>query len=139
MQHDIDEPVVDACDVSFAWPGALSFSLRIKKFRLERAERVLLLGPSGGGKSTLLSLLCGINVPQSGSIQVLGQNISKLGAAARDKFRAEHIGVVFQMFNLLPYGSVLDNVVLPMSFSNGRRARAMVHGMVTCARKLSGY
>ena len=116
--------VVEMSDVLFAWPGAQGFSIEISEFALNAGSRTLLLGPSGGGKSTLLSLLCGIAVPQSGGIEVLGTDLTKLGNGARDRFRAEHIGVIFQMFNLLPYGSPVDNVVLPLSFATERRARA---------------
>ena len=116
--------VVRLSGVRFAWPGRAAFSLAVKAFALPARERVLLIGPSGSGKSTFLSLLCGILAPQSGRIDVLGQDLTRLGAAARDGFRAEHFGIVFQMFNLLPYGSVIDNVLLPLSFAPERRRRA---------------
>ena len=66
-----------------------------------------------------LELVAGIIAPQDGAIDVLGTDIARLRGAARDRFRAEHFGIIFQMFNLLPYGSVMDNVVLPLSFSAG--------------------
>ena len=117
-------PIVQMTDVLFAWPGRNAFSLSVGSFSLERGERLLLIGPSGGGKSTFLSLLAGIITPQRGIIDVLGTDIARLRGAARDRFRAEHYGIIFQMFNLLPYGSVVDNVLLPLSFSKTRRARA---------------
>ena len=110
-------------DVRFTWPGRRAFSIAVDRFTLARGERVLIVGPSGGGKSTVLGLLCGTLKPQSGRITILGTDIAQLSAAARDRFRADHIGIVFQMFNLLPYGSVIDNVVLPLAFGAGRRAR----------------
>ena len=110
--------------VRFAWPGRDSFQLTIDSFALHQRERLLLTGPSGGGKSTFLSLLAGIAVPQVGSISILGKDIAAMRGDARDRFRAEHFGIIFQMFNLLPYGSVLDNVLLPLSFSGERRSRA---------------
>jgi putative ABC transport system ATP-binding protein len=115
-------------DVRFAWPGRDAFALAIERFSLPTRERILLIGPSGSGKSTFLSLLCGILSPQEGSIGILGCDLTKLGAAARDAFRAEHFGIIFQMFNLLPYGSVIDNVLLPLSFAPGRRSRATAKG-----------
>jgi putative ABC transport system ATP-binding protein len=115
--------IVEMADISFAWPGAQKFVLSIKSLSLPANSRTLLLGPSGSGKSTLLSLLCGIIRPDRGSIRILGNDIVGLTSAARDRFRAEHIGVVFQMFNLLPYGSVIDNVILPLSFAPARRRR----------------
>lgn len=116
--------IVRIGDVRFAWPGSEAFSLEVQSFVLPARERILLIGPSGSGKSTFLSLLCGILAPQAGRIEVLGQDLAGMSAAARDAFRAEHFGIVFQMFNLLPYGSVIDNVLLPLSFAPGRRRRA---------------
>jgi putative ABC transport system ATP-binding protein len=121
-------PIVQMTDVVFTWPGRNAFTLSIDRFTLHRGERLLLIGPSGGGKSTFLSLLAGIVTPQQGAIDVLGIDIARLRGAARDRFRAEHLGIIFQMFNLLPYGSVIDNVVLPLSFSARRRERAEAEG-----------
>ncbi len=121
-------PIVRMRDVRFTWPGRNAFTLSVDAFTLLRGERLLLVGPSGGGKSTFLSLLAGIVTPQQGVIDVLDTNIARLRGAARDRFRAEHYGIIFQMFNLLPYGSVIDNVVLPLSFSQTRRKRAEAQG-----------
>jgi putative ABC transport system ATP-binding protein len=117
-------PVVRFDSVRFAWPGRAAFSLAIDAFALSRGERLLLIGPSGSGKSTFLSLLAGIVVPRAGRIDVLGTDTARLSPAMRDTFRAEHFGIIFQMFNLLPYGSVLDNVMLPLNFSKARASRA---------------
>ena len=114
--------------VSFTWPGSQRFSLNINAFTLHKGERVLLLGQSGSGKSTLLSLLCGIVAPQQGQIQVAGQDLAALSPSKRDCLRAEHIGVIFQQFNLLPYGSVADNILLPLSFAPARRQRVADKG-----------
>jgi putative ABC transport system ATP-binding protein len=116
--------IVRMAGVGFAWPGRRPFSLHVERFTLRAGECVLLTGPSGSGKSTFLSLLCGILAPQAGRIDILGTDITGLSAAARDAFRAEHFGIIFQMFNLLPYGSVIDNVLLPLSFARKRRRRA---------------
>lgn len=117
-------PVVRFDRVRFSWPGSTPFSIAIDGFALSRGERLLLIGPSGSGKSTFLSLLAGIVVPQTGHIDVLGTNTARLSPGMRDTFRAEHFGIIFQMFNLLPYGSVLDNVMLPLNFSKARARRA---------------
>ncbi|MFO1169879.1 MAG: ABC transporter ATP-binding protein [Hyphomicrobiaceae bacterium] len=114
--------------ISYRWSGKGSFALDISDFALSRGERLLLLGPSGSGKSTLLSLMTGIVSPQAGEVDVLGAGLNKLGSAARDRFRAEHFGIVFQMFNLLPYGRVIDNVLLPLSFAPRRKARVTALG-----------
>lgn len=80
-------------------------------------------GPSGSGKSTLLNLLGGVLQPQQGRIDLLGQPFSDWPAQRRDAFRAEHIGFIFQQFNLIPYLPVLDNVLLPCRLSPRRAAR----------------
>jgi putative ABC transport system ATP-binding protein len=95
----------------------------IDTLRVARGERLLLRGSSGSGKSTLLSLLAGVLTSQSGSVRVLGQELGALTGTARDRFRADHIGVIFQMFNLIPYLSVRENVCLPCAFSRRRRER----------------
>jgi len=120
--------IVRMSQVRFAWAGRNAFSLAIEGFALAARERILLIGPSGSGKSTFLSLLCGIIAPQAGRIDILGTDITALSASARDAFRAEHFGIIFQMFNLLPYGSVIDNVLLPLSFAPQRRRRATANG-----------
>ncbi|MGI9523347.1 MAG: ATP-binding cassette domain-containing protein [Hyphomicrobiaceae bacterium] len=128
----IDAPdIVKMSGVRFTWPGRRIFEISIREFNLASGSKTLLVGPSGSGKSTLLSLICGIAVPQEGQITILGTDIAKLSNAARDRFRAEHIGVIFQMFNLLPYGSVVDNIVLPLSFSRERRNRVSKMGGAT--------
>jgi putative ABC transport system ATP-binding protein len=120
--------IIEMADLRFAWKGPGAFSLSIKEFALPPGERMLLVGPSGSGKSTFLSLLAGIVTPDEGRLEILGTNTSTLSSSARDRFRAEHFGIIFQMFNLLPYGSVVDNVVLPLSFAAKRRARVQENG-----------
>jgi putative ABC transport system ATP-binding protein len=110
-------------NVRFSWTRDAAFALEVPDLSLAPGEKLLLMGPSGTGKSTLLSLVAGIVAPQSGAIRVLGNDIALLGASRRDRFRAEHMGVIFQMFNLLPYGSAVDNVLLPLNFAPGRSAR----------------
>lgn len=120
--------IVRMAGLRFAWKGPSAFSLSIPDFSLPARTRMLVLGPSGSGKSTFLSLLAGIVTPDEGRLEVLGTDTSALSSSARDRFRAEHFGIIFQMFNLLPYGSVVDNVVLPLSFAAKRRARAEAAG-----------
>ncbi len=116
-------PLLKLKDVSFRWPGRPSFTLSVSDFQVGAGEAVLLLGQSGSGKSTLLSLICGTIVPDTGAIEIAGNDISALSGGARDTFRAETIGVIFQQFNLLPFGSVLDNIRLPLRFAPDRRKR----------------
>lgn len=120
--------LIDIQDAVFTWPDEQAFRLSVPRLEVGRGERVLLSGPSGSGKSTLLSLICGIVTPQSGRISILGTDLASLSSMKRDRFRAEHIGVIFQQFNLLPYASLTDNVLLPLSFASARRARTSAGG-----------
>ena len=92
--------------------------------RLRPRERVFIEGPSGSGKSTLFNLLGGVLSPRAGTVRILGAGVSQMPARRRDRFRGDHIGFVFQMFNLVPYLSMIDNVTLPCRFSRRRRERA---------------
>ena len=118
------EPALALTDIAFAWPGRGGFSLACPFFEMAPGESVLLLGASGSGKSTLLSLVCGIIAADRGKVTVDGTDLGTLRAGARDRFRAERIGVIFQQFNLLPYARVADNILLPLRFAPERRARA---------------
>jgi putative ABC transport system ATP-binding protein len=122
-------------DLRFAWPGK-PMLLDIAAFQLARGERVFLRGPSGSGKSTLLGLIGGVLDPSSGEVRVLGTVLGSLSRAARDEFRGEHLGFVFQMFNLIPYLGVLDNVVLPLDFSPRRAAKLAGRDARAEARRL---
>jgi putative ABC transport system ATP-binding protein len=115
-------PAIELENVSFAWPGGPAL-LRIPAFRVARGERVFLRGPSGSGKSTLLGLVGGVLAADAGAVRVLGRPLHEMSAAQRDRFRGEHVGFVFQMFNLIPYLSVRDNVLLALRFAPERAAR----------------
>lgn len=93
--------------------------LDIPEFRVGAGEQMVLVGRSGSGKTTLLHTIAGISRPDSGVVRVNGVDITKLDEAARDCFRAETIGYVFQTFNLLSGFSALENVLLGMSFGRG--------------------
>jgi putative ABC transport system ATP-binding protein len=120
---------VQVRDIRFAWPGQPA-CLHLPELEVEPGGLLFLHGPSGSGKSTLLSILAGVLAPQAGSVSVLGQEWSALRRSARDRFRADHIGYIFQQFNLLPYLSVLGNVMLPCRLSQRRAARAKAAGGV---------
>ncbi len=122
------EPVIRLLDLRFAWRGSDGFELAIDDLAILPGEHCLLAGPSGCGKTTLLGLLGGVLKPHSGSVTVLGSRLDSMGAAERDAFRAAHIGVVFQLFNLVPYLPVLENVLLPCRFSSARRSRVEKSG-----------
>ena len=116
--------VVELQDLRFRWPGAAAPLLDIPRLCLEAGETLFLHGESGSGKSTLLALLAGVLLPQSGRARLLGSDWSALPATRRDRRRADHVGIVFQQFNLLGYLPVLDNVLLPCRFSPRRAERA---------------
>ena len=115
---------VELDHIRFAWRPGQRDVLDIARFEVAAGERVFIEGPSGSGKSTLFSLLGGVSSPRQGTVRVLHAGISEMPARRRDRFRADHIGFVFQMFNLVPYLSVIDNVILPCRFSRRRRERA---------------
>jgi putative ABC transport system ATP-binding protein len=125
---------LEITDVAYRWPGRAGFSLAVPDLSVARGEAVLLLGESGSGKSTLLSLICGTIQPDQGRVEIAGTDITTLSGGARDKFRAEQIGVIFQQFNLLPFGSVMDNILLPLRFAPARRKR--VHDPAAEAARL---
>ncbi len=120
--------VVKANNLRFQWSPKEPEILHIAELHIGRGEHIFIKGPSGSGKTTLLNLLGGILQPSSGQITLLDQPVSQFSGAKRDKFRADHIGVIFQMFNLVPYLSVVENVLLPCRFSKRRRKRAMHRG-----------
>jgi putative ABC transport system ATP-binding protein len=123
--------------VRFSYTRKGPVVLDIEHFDVAQGERVFLKGASGSGKSTLLGLVAGIMAPTAGRIDVLGQPMSKLSGGQRDALRAERLGVIFQMFNLLPYLPAGANVMLPARFSSQRNAAcAQAGGAEAEARRL---
>ena len=90
--------------------------LNIPSLEVKESEFVFLFGPSGSGKSTLLELIAGVLQSQSGELKVCGRDLTQLSLSGLDHFRAENIGYIFQSFNLIPYLSVLENILLPFLF-----------------------
>ena len=112
----------------YAWTPGGQDTLTLGRLQVSTGQTVFLHGPSGCGKSTLLGLLAGVLSPRQGRVSLLGQDWAALRAGQRDAFRADHVGVIFQQFNLLPYMSVLDNVTLPCRFSALRLQRCKPAG-----------
>ncbi|MEL6895132.1 MAG: ABC transporter ATP-binding protein [Planctomycetota bacterium] len=105
---------------SFPQPGGGDLKvLDIAAFELAAGEECVLIGESGGGKTTLLHLIAGMTLPTTGNIYVSGYDIARLSEAGRDRFRAATIGYVFQTFNLLAGFSAIENIRLGMAFSGG--------------------
>jgi len=123
----VTSTVIEIQDLEFGWTPGRSL-LGIEHLAIAATERIFLHGPSGSGKSSLLSLLAGVVLPQRGSLRVLGTEITQLTGAARDAFRADHFGIIFQMFNLVPYLSIVENITLPCRFSARRRQQVDTRG-----------
>jgi putative ABC transport system ATP-binding protein len=111
-------------NLNYTFQGSSLPVLSIPAWQVARNERVFLQGESGSGKSTLLGLLAGLQLPTLGEVEILGARMSALGAGKRDRFRAKHLGVVFQQFNLIPYLSALENVLLSAQFGTSDRRGA---------------
>ncbi len=108
-------------DIKFYWNDKQSSLLNIDSLTMNRGEKLFVHGPSGCGKSTLLNLITGILKPKSGEINVLGNNLFSLTQKNRDQFRVDHMGIIFQQFNLIPYLNVFENISLPCEFSYRRK------------------
>ena len=132
---------IEIRDLRFRYPGAAVDCLDIELLRVEAGARVFLYGPSGSGKSTLLSLIGGVIQVQQGTLNLLGKNIAHMRPAVCDRLRADHIGFIFQQFNLIPYLSVMDNILLPCRFSSHRQQRALAEGgtLPETARRLLSH
>jgi putative ABC transport system ATP-binding protein len=111
-------------NLNYTFQGSSLPVLSIPAWQVARNERVFLQGESGSGKSTLLGLLAGLQLPTLGEVEILGARMSALGVGKRDRFRAKHLGVVFQQFNLIPYLSALENVLLAAQFGTSDRRGA---------------
>ena len=117
------DTVLDVRGVKFGYDKADTL-LHIEALKIQRGESVFLRGPSGSGKSTLLGLIGGVLNPRQGQISICGTEMTSLSSARRDKIRANHLGIIFQQLNLLPYLNILQNVTLPCRFSASRAKRA---------------
>ncbi len=122
MTVDAAAPAVALADVRFAYRAGRDV-VSIDTLVIPRGETVFLHGPSGSGKTTLLGLLAGVLEATSGAVRILGRDLTPLPGGARDAFRAEHLGYVFQQFNLIPYLSVRENILLPVRLNAARRAK----------------
>jgi putative ABC transport system ATP-binding protein len=127
-QAGANAPVLQIQGLEHGWSPAQPALFRLGALTLDVGESLFIHGPSGCGKSTLLSLLCGITPARSGQVRVQGTDWRSLSGHRKDVWRADHIGYIFQQFNLLPYLSPLDNVLLPGRFSARRRHGSEAQG-----------
>lgn len=118
-------PVIQIENLAYQWAERDGFGLQVDQLELASDQSLFIHGPSGSGKTTLLSLLVGILRPQQGKIKLLGQSLEQLHGGRRDHLRADHIGMIFQQFNLIPYLTPVENVLLTCQFSALRRQRAL--------------
>ena len=117
----IGRACLELSKIEFQWNENHPTLLNIDSLSLNRGEKLFIHGPSGCGKSTLLNLITGVLSPTSGEINILGKNLFSLSQKNRDQFRVDHIGIIFQQFNLIPYLSVFENISLPCAFSWKRK------------------
>lgn len=129
-------PAVELDKLRFAY-GTGPNVLAIDALQIARGETVFLHGSSGSGKTTLLGILAGVLRASSGSVKVLDKDFTTMSSGARDSFRATHLGYVFQMFNLIPYLSVQDNILLPCRLDATRRSRIGARSMADAAREMA--
>lgn len=117
-------PAVSLNNLIFRWSGQQKIILDIPNFEVAAGEHIFIEGPSGSGKSTLLGLIAGILSPSIGTVTVNGIGLNNLSLSKRDIFRGDYIGCIFQQFNLIPYLSVMENVLIPCHLSRIRHQQA---------------
>lgn len=112
----------------YVYPGAEP--LQFPAFSCGKQEKMLITGPSGSGKTTFLHLLAGLRLPQKGEVRILEQSLSAMSSARRDRFRGQHIGLVFQQMHFVASLDVLENVVLQQYLAglpqNKKRAETLL-------------
>jgi putative ABC transport system ATP-binding protein len=136
VQAGVHAPAVSLEDTRFSYVRGTTV-LHVPELRVERGERVFIFGPSGSGKTTLLGLVAGVLRADSGAVRVLGTDMAALSNRKRDALRAAHIGYIFQMFNLIPYLTVEENILLPCRVSRERRARLGDESPEAAVRRLA--
>ncbi|HMV37304.1 MAG TPA: ATP-binding cassette domain-containing protein, partial [Turneriella sp.] len=116
--------VIEAENLAFAY--AANSILEISRLRVNAGSHTLICGDSGCGKSTLMNLISGVLSGSTGNLRVLGQDLSALSPAKRDRFRAQHIAVIFQQFNLIPYLTVTENILLALRVAGQKKDHARI-------------
>lgn len=115
--------MIELNNIQFSWKETLI--LNIEHLHIKANEKVFIQGLSGSGKSTLLNLMAGVIIPQKGKVIINNKHLSTMKNSQRDNFRANHIGVIFQQFNLIPYLNLIENIILPCKFSLSRKEKAL--------------
>jgi putative ABC transport system ATP-binding protein len=112
----VSDTIIQFSNIRFSYDNGRTLVLNIPQWQINRGQHTFIVGESGSGKSTLLNLLSGINTPDSGELVVLEQSLTSMSARKLDNYRATKVGVIFQQLNLIPYISVLDNILLAVYF-----------------------
>ncbi len=125
--------MLELLDVSKSYPGVSSpvEVLRKVSFSVSAGEFVAIQGPSGCGKTTMLLLLGGLLAPSSGKVQLDHEDIYAMSAETRAQWRASHLGIVFQLFHLIPYLNVEDNILAPTLAITVPHARERLEALLT--------
>src|SRR5260370_4728706 len=133
MTDSANGAVVTAREVKrrFGEGGTAVDALRGVSLDVTRGKLTAVMGPSGSGKSTLMHILAGLDQPTSGEVAIAGQKLGFLTDTQLTKLRREHIGFVFQFFNLLPMLTAEENVLLPLSIAGERADRAWLAELVS--------
>lgn len=123
--------VIQIKDLSFSYETDSKPVLQIPHLTIDKNETVFLFGASGSGKTTLLEILAGVITAQSGEVEILGQKTQTLSLSQRDQFRSDHIGYIFQQFNLIPYLTAKENILLPFTFSQKKFDQALYDTIIS--------
>ena len=128
------DPVISIQGVTKSYQAGGPPALADVSLQVADGEVAAIMGPSGSGKSTLLNLIAGLDKPTTGTVEVAGQRIDHLGESALARFRARHVGIIFQFFNLLDDLTVEDNVLLPAQLAGASRGQARKRAAELLAR-----
>ncbi|MCW1923278.1 ABC transporter ATP-binding protein [Luteolibacter arcticus] len=134
----MNEPMIQCRGVSKSYRKGSSVVTPLEKLDLDvpRGQFLALMGPSGSGKTTLLNLLSGIDSPTEGSLVIAGKELAKLNRRELTKWRANHVGYIFQLYHLVPVLSAFENVELPLLLAP--MAKKDRHARVEAALSLVG-
>lgn len=125
----MNQPSFKISNLKFGYRSKQQLLIDIANLSLNQTEHLFIEGPSGSGKTTLLNLFAGVQQFTMGQIELLGTDLLKLSQTQLDKFRADHLGIIFQLFNLIPYLSVIENVLLPCQFSKIKKEKVLKSGV----------
>lgn len=136
-EQSLSDPIIQFSNIRFSYDKGQTLVLDIPNWQVCRGQHMFISGSSGSGKSTLLNLLSGINSPDSGELLMLGHSLTDMSTRELDKFRAKKVGVIFQQLNLIPYLSVMDNILLAAYFANKTEKSKILNKIQTLILQLN--